>query len=81
MQGGQHPAMYNLSRNKTLSPTAPRLSGFSEASPPFTSGSLFGGAPPTRPPAYSAAPRPARGGPTIRHRQHHSTILNNLDSR
>ena len=44
----------------------------------FTAVSLFGETPPTRPPAYSAAPRPARGGPTIRHRQHHSTILNNL---
>ena len=44
----------------------------------FTAGSLFGEAPPTRPPAYSATPRPARGGPTIRHRQYHSTILNNL---
>ena len=28
----------------------------------FTPGSLFGEAPPTRPPAFSAAPRPARGG-------------------
>ena len=44
----------------------------------FKAGSLFGEAPPTRPPAYSAAPRPARGGATIRHRQHHSSILNNL---
>ena len=44
----------------------------------FLAGSLFGETPPTRPPAYSAAPRPARGGPSIRHRQHPSTILNNL---
>ena len=44
----------------------------------LTPGSLFGEAPPTRPPAFSAAPRPARGGPSIRHRQQHSTILNNL---
>ena len=44
----------------------------------FTAVSLFGETPPARPPAYSAAPRPARGGPTIRHRQYHSTILNNL---
>ena len=44
----------------------------------LTAASLFGEAPPTRPPAYSAAPRPARGGTTIRLVQHHSTILNNL---
>ena len=28
----------------------------------FTAASLFGETPPTRPPAFSAAPRPARGG-------------------
>ena len=44
----------------------------------FTADSLFGETPPTRPPAYSAAPRPARGGPTIRLVQYRCTILNNL---
>ena len=44
----------------------------------FTAVSLFGETPPTRPPAYSAAPRPARGGPTIRLVQYLCTILNNL---